>query len=109
MNPAHMGAAKLVPPRPSLQGLWLEQKKKSKLASAETSGAFRKVVEPSFAAVITPGVCCHDGIGMASGVKKAPPPSTQADSELQAPPAPLVIKSVPPTVVTNASSAGNTS
>src|SRR5438094_823847 len=65
--------------------------------SRRRCGPFRLVFEqleqPLAAAV------CQEGIGYPC-VEMPPPPSTQAVSELQAPPAPLVVKSVPPTEVT---------
>jgi hypothetical protein len=48
---------------------------------------------------------CQEGIAKWSG-EIPPPPSTQAVSELQGPPALLVSKSVPPTDVIYTSSAG---
>ena len=52
--------------------------------------------------------CCHEGIAIPSG--EIPPPlSDQAVSELHAPPAPVVIRSVPPTDTTYALSAGQAS
>ena len=63
------------------------------------------VVDPLLLEVITPASCCQEGIAMSSG-EIPPPPSTQPTSELQAPPAPLVVKSVPPTQMTYASSDG---
>jgi hypothetical protein len=64
---------------------------------------FREVVEAKFEEVAMPA--CQAGIGMESGL--IPPPLwSQADSNKKKPPAPLVIKVVPPTAVTQSSSAG---
>jgi hypothetical protein len=54
---------------------------------------------------------CHEGIAMSSPVlPELPPPlSAQAVSDDQAPPAPVVVRSVPPTDTILASSAGQAS
>ncbi|SPE32639.1 hypothetical protein SBA2_690003 [Acidobacteriia bacterium SbA2] len=49
--------------------------------------------------MITPVVCCQEGIGILSG--EIPPPlSAQPVSEAQGPPADSVVKLVPPTETT---------
>ena len=58
--------------------------------------------------VITPESCCHEGIGMESG-EMPPPLSAQAVSDFQGPAALEVVRSVPPTETTFASSAGQAS
>src|SRR5579863_5620124 len=57
---------------------------------------------------MTPEFCCHDGIAMLSG-EMPPPLSDHAISVAQAPPALEVVRSVPPTETTYASSAGHAS
>jgi len=75
---------------------------------AETSGPFRRVVDPLLDEVITPESFCHEGIGIESG--EIPPPlSAQAVSDFQGPAALEVVKSVPPTETIFASSAGQAS
>ncbi len=58
--------------------------------------------------LITPVICCHEGIAILSG-EMPPPLSAQAVSDFQAPPALVVLKSVPPTETTYALSAGHAS
>ena len=58
--------------------------------------------------LITPANCCQVGMAMLSG-EMPPPLSTQPVSDFQAPPAPAVTKSVPPTETMLASSAGHAS
>src|SRR5579864_2876600 len=62
-KPAQRGAAKLVPPKPVTK-LPLTTVGLSKSASAATSGELRKVVEPRFDELMTPGSCCQAGIGV---------------------------------------------
>jgi hypothetical protein len=58
--------------------------------------------------LITPGSCCHEGIGILSG--EIPPPlSAQAVSDCQGPAALAVVKSVPPTETIYVASAGHAS
>jgi hypothetical protein len=70
-----------------------------KFAFAETSGPLRSVVEPLLLELITPEICCHDGIGMLSG-EIPPPESAHAVSDAHGPAALEVTRSVPPTVIT---------
>jgi len=75
---------------------------------AETSGPLRSVVEPLLLELITPASCCHAGTAIESG-DMPPPLSAHAVSDFQAPPAPAVTRSVPPTETTYALSAGHAS
>ena len=79
-----------------------------KLALAETSGPLRRVVEPLLLELMTPESCCQDGMAMLSGLMP-PPLSTQAVSDAHGPAALAVVRSVPPTETTLASSAGHAS
>lgn len=75
---------------------------------ADTSGPFRKVVDPLLEEVITPDSFCQEGIGIESG--EIPPPlSAHAVSDAHGPAALVVVKSVPPTETIFASSAGHAS
>src|SRR5580658_3347429 len=80
------------------------------LALAETSGPLRSVFEQPRPALlhVLAALVCHDGIAMLSG-EMPPPESVHAVSEAHAPPAPVVVRSVPPTATTNAASAGHAS
>src|SRR3569833_1731130 len=111
MRPAHMGAAKLVPPNSlARQVVWLAQVKKVKSAFAATSGPLRSVLEPRLVVLITPASFWYAGMAIRSGEGEMPPPlSTHADSVFLAPPAPVVTRSVPPTDTTYVSSAGHAS
>lgn len=79
-----------------------------KFAFAETSGPLRRVVEPLLLEVMTPAICCQAGMAIPSG-EMPPPLSDHAVSELHGPAAPEVMRSVPPTETTLASSAGQAS
>src|SRR5208282_822107 len=57
---------------------------------------------------MTPESCCHEGIAMESG-EMPPPLSAHAVSDFHGPAALEVVKSVPPTETTFASSAGQAS
>lgn len=57
---------------------------------------------------MTPESCCHDGIAMLSG-EMPPPLSAHAVSDFHGPAALAVVRSVPPTDTTYASSAGHAS
>src|SRR5580658_9804371 len=57
---------------------------------------------------MTPESCCHAGIAMPSG-EMPPPESVQAVSDFHGPAALAVVRSVPPTETTCASSAGHAS
>lgn len=58
--------------------------------------------------LITPASFCHEGMAMLSG-EMPPPLLLQAVSDCQGPAAPAVVRSVPPTETTYASSAGQAS
>src|ERR1700677_396686 len=77
-----------------------------KFALAETSGPLRYLVDPLLLELITPASCCQVGIVILSG-EMPPPLSVQALSDAQGPAAPEVFRSVPPTEMTLASSAGH--
>jgi hypothetical protein len=79
-----------------------------KFAFAATSGPFRSVVDPLLLELITPEICCHDGIEIPSG-EIPPPESDHAVSDFHGPAALAVTRSVPPTDITFASSAGHAS
>src|SRR3569833_2643560 len=108
MRPAHMGAAKLVPPNSlARQVVWLAQVKKVKSAFAATSGPLRSVLEPRLVVLITPASFWYAGLAIRSGDGEMPPPfSTLVVSDFQSPPAPGGAGAGPPAGAAGAAAAG---
>src|SRR5437016_11966921 len=107
MNPAHNGADALVPANTSVPPLLSRTQMLS--AVSDTSGRSRETTEPLLEAMLTP--FCHDGrlyCGLTPPLLPPKPNPTlyqfHVASETQLPPGPLVLSTVPPTLVTLGSS-----